>query len=336
MFLQSFGSVIIAFFVYLITDSLANSLIIVAILFLLIMMQPAILILNKLTQRTNWYKTRIGDGTKFRKPIERNIDICNLGSNSGKFAFDYINTGLKGENWALGPQTLSYDFRILKNYFSYLKKGATVLIPLCPFSGCIIDFEDDKVNHKYYSFLHPILIKNYSEQTKKKVMRFVNHPFLMSPFRSMLRILKDIPARDNRIIEVANIEKDVNILLNNWKRQFSITDLDAPVSKKNRENITYNQKLLAEIFSFCFERELKPVIIIPPVTSALSCRLSETFRENYIYTLFNSSETEQLVFLNYLDDKRFVDPNLFFNSYYLNTKGGNIFTNHVIKDLGLI
>ena len=334
--LQGLGSVGIAILVYMASSSILKAVIIFSILLLLGMIKPILLILNKLTQRTNWYKKKIEDVTKFRKNIPLNLDICNLGSNSGKFAFDYENTGLKGENWALGPQTLSYDFRVLKNYFSYLKEGATVIIPLCPFSSCIKDFEDDKYNHKYYSFLHPILILNYSQLTSEKVMCFVNKPFQNSPLKSILRIIKDIPTENNKIMDVESFEVDAYNFINNWKQQFSISDLDAPVSAKNKDCITYNTDLLKEMISFCVERNLKPVIVIPPVARVLSSKLSETFRGNYIYSFIKEANTNQVVFLNYFDDERFADPNLYFNSNFLNPKGRKIFTSQVLSDLGLV
>ena len=216
--LKGLGSVGIAILAYIASGSISKAIIIFSILLLLVMIKPILLILNKLTQRTNWYKKKIEDVTKFRKNIPLDLDICNLGSNSGKFAFDYENTGLKGENWALGPQTLSYDFRVLKNYFSYLKEGATVLMPLCPFSSCIKDFEDDKINYKYYSFLHPILILNYSQPTSEKVMRFVNKPFQASPLRSILRILSAIPAENNKVMDDESLESNALKFVNSWKQ----------------------------------------------------------------------------------------------------------------------
>ena len=339
--IQSFVGLIVAGVVYLIVESLIISGIVAFTLLFLVMIKPVILILNKLVQRTNWYKNQLADGLKFRKQISLDLDICNLGSNSGKFAFSYEGTGLKGENWAVGPQSLSYDFRILKNYSSYLKEGATVLFPLCPFSSCVKDYEDDTANYKYYSFLHPILILNYSECTKEKVMQFVNTPFQSSPLTAIKRLIKDIPAANDILLstnsmDVESLEKDANKYLDAWKLEFSISDLDAQVSEQNRDCIAYNTNLLTEMISFCLERNLKPVIVIPPVTKALSSKFSEKFRENYIYSFIRKVDTKQITFLNYFDDGRFADSDLYFNSFFLNAKGRRLFTNTVLRDLNLI
>lgn len=336
IFIQGFLSIVIAGIVYFITKSIVVGIVLLAIFLILIIIKPVFYILNILIKKTNWYKINVGDGLKFLKQIDSNLDICNLGSNSGKFAFSYDGTGLKGENWALGPQTLSYDFRILKNYFSYLKEGATVLIPICPFSSCIKDFENDEVNYKYYPFLHSILILNYSENSKEKVMRYVHTPFQVSPLMALVRLIKDVRVIDTIIMDMESIEKDADNFMNNWKRQFFISDLDAPVSDLNLDCIKYNTSLLSEMVSFCLERNLKPVIIIPPVTKALSSKLTDKFRENYIYSFIGNTITKHAPFLNYLDDKRFVDINLYLNSYYLNTNGRKVFTKAVLNDLEII
>lgn len=335
LILKGLSSFCIAIFIYIVFGSKLTAMIVLLILLLLIIIKPALLVMNKLTQRTNWYKSKVGDGAKFCRNIPLGVDVCNLGSNSGKYAFDYGNTNLKGENWAMGPQTLSYDFRVLKNYFSYLKEGATVLIPLCPFSGCIKDFEEDEYNYKYYPFLHPILILNYSQSIRDKVLRFVNKPFEESPIKSLFRIIKDLPRENNMVMDDRSIESNSLMFVNSWKQQFLITDLDFPVSEKNRECITYNTNLLKEMISFCIERNLKPVIVIPPMTKILSSKFSETFRENYIYSFIREANTNQVVFLNYLDDERFMGSDLYFNSYFLNQKGRKLFTNQVLNDLGI-
>jgi hypothetical protein len=329
---------LVAGVVYLIMDSLLVSGIVAFALLLFVMIEPAILVLNQLVQRTNWYKNQLADGLKFRKQILFDLDICNLGSNAGKFAFSYAGTGLKGENWAVGPQTLSYDFRVLKNYSSYLKDGATVIITLCPFSGCVRDYEDDATNHKYYSFLHPILILNYSQSTKTRVIRFVNAPFQSSPLTATRRLMKDVPAANDILLsansmDVESLEKDANSCLDSWKMEFSVSDLDAPVSEQNRECIAYNTNLLTDMISFCLERRLKPVIVIPPVTNVLNLAFSRTFHENYIYSLISNPNTHQVPFLNYLDDARFSDNRLFLNSLLLNAQGRKMFTAVVLNDL---
>ena len=80
-----------------------------------------IILLNFLYIRTNDYKNKISQLEKFKK-VPTELEIINLGSSYSRNAFDYNLTNYKGFNFALQPQSLSYDFRILKNYKDNIKK----------------------------------------------------------------------------------------------------------------------------------------------------------------------------------------------------------------------
>lgn len=55
------------------------------------------------------------------KPIPKNLDIVNFGSVFGRFAFEY-EADEHGYNFAMSPQSLSYDSRILKEYISHINE----------------------------------------------------------------------------------------------------------------------------------------------------------------------------------------------------------------------
>jgi len=322
--------------IYLFSNSKLWSEIFFLVIFLFILIEPALKILNKLTQRTKWFNAKWEDCLKFRKNIPRELDICNLGSSSAKYAFDYSDTGLKGANWALAPQTLDYDFRILKNYFSYLKKGATVLIPLCPFSGCIKNFENEKNNYKYYSFLHPVLILNYSPKTRRKAIRFFDKPFQVSPIKSLYRIFHDIPVETEKALEIKSLETNAQNFLCSWKKQFSITDLDYPLTEDVKSSIEFNSDILEKIVDFCIERDLKPVLVVPPITNILFSKFPKTFQEKYVFPILKKINLNNVLFLNYLEDERFSNLCFFSNSFYLSQRGRKKFTHQVLLDIGLI
>jgi hypothetical protein len=129
------------------------------------------------------------------------------------------------------------------------------------------------------------------------------------------------------------IERDANKFINSWKQQFSISDLDAPVSEKNLECIAYNTNVLSEMIDFCLERSFKPVIVLPPASRALRSKFSGTFRETYIYSFVRKANFRHVPFLNYFDDERFDDNKLFFNSFFLNKKGRELFTKTILRDV---
>lgn len=334
IFILEIVIIILSIILFFCLGSIILSIIFFLFLSVVVLYKPAILTLNFLTKKTNWYKLKVGDGSKFLNKSDFDIDICNLGSTSAKYSFDYRNAGMKGENWALESQTLSYDFRVLKNYSSYLKEGAFVLIPLCPFSGCVTDYDNDNINHKYYSFLNPVFILNYSKSTKEKVSKFIDSPFQCFPIISLIRIIKDIKEVDSRIMDKDQLEIDATQFITNRKIQFGIDDLDGPVSLQTLESIKFNRNVLSEMIYFCTERKLKPIIILPPASKALTSKLSETFRCSYIYSLIKGINNESVRFLDYFEDNRFKNNDMYFSSFYMNEKGRTVFTQAFLNDLG--
>ena len=300
--------------------------------------------INKILRKTNLYKNQFIDtknfvnGLEYRDDLQRNYEVVNVGSNPAKFAFFYQD--VIGRNWSTGSQSLKSDFNILKYYHSYIKEGGTVIIPLVVFSSCFDDYLITAPSHysKYYLILDKTLIDNYSQWFR---LRYVTYPLLSNPLRALRSLLYDDP-KDNRLeidaqlLDKFDLERDAQKWVTNWKEEFDINDLDAPITQSNLNRQVTNASLLSEVISFCLERNLKPVLVLPPVTRALSSKFSETFRENYIYSFIKEANTNQVIFLNYFDDKRFVDSNLFFNSFFLNLKGRKLFTSQVLSDLGLV
>ena len=95
----------------------------VVLAIVLIVFIVGLIILNALYKRTNTFQNQFIDIVKFQRlKDDERFDIINLGSNHPKFAFDYAESGIKGMNWAIGPQTFMFDFIILKKYKSILKK----------------------------------------------------------------------------------------------------------------------------------------------------------------------------------------------------------------------
>ena len=331
--------------VYLFFTSFLLSILISGFILFLAFIKPTYRMLNHYFRRSRKFKDYF-DFVKFLDYVPQNIDIVNLGSSSGNFDFEY-DKSIKGLNWALAPQTLYYDFNILKQYYSFLKPNATVIFSLCPFSSCITNFTQPGSDLKYYSFLHPAMICEYSEDKHKTIRSLIYHPILMSYkilglkkfLHSFLAsVIKHHPCNSlkNTLSEKA-LEKDANNWIEGWKNQFQIESLDSEkISEESKNSILFNGQLISDIAIFCNRRDLNLVFILPPMTSVLSSNFSGLFRENYIYSLFSNENTSNLLFLNYIDDKRFSDKDLYFNSYFLNARGRKLFTNQVLKDIKLL
>lgn len=292
------------------------------------------LVVNKLYKNTNFYKNKFVDTHKF-KNIPQNLEVVNLGSNQPKFAFDYTNSDVLGMSWAVGPQTLEYDFRILKNYHEFLKKDAKVIIVLSPFQFFLDKYKDDASNHKYYKFLDPSLIDGFS-QSKKRL--YIDFP-IFSAKKQILRILKDVPTDkrleiDTNPLNAEKIKQDAQKWVDSWKKQFAIKELDnITLSDENKTNIEKNIKLLKEMIAFCKEKEFEAVILVLPVTKELSSLFPDEFVQQYILNPIIEANNENAKFLNYWKDERFEVTKNYIDSFFMNKIGRNKFTKVVLEDL---
>lgn len=298
---------------------------------------------NRLLKTTNWYKNHFvftTFRTSYWEHDVRNFEVANVGSNPARFGFFYET--VKGQNWSAGSQALDMDLEVLKYYHSYLKEGGHVLIPIVPFtsvSSPSLHFEnrDRAYQVKFASVL------NYWQLVRLpgglKALRWIQSP-LFSDFKAIRYLLKDTE-KDKRLdmaeqpMESIALRLDARGWIKLWKKEFGILNLEAPLGERLQAARRQSVADLQAIIDFCLERKLKPVLVIPPVTEFLASEFTPRMRETYIYSFIRQANVHDVPFLDYLDDKRFSDVNLYFNSFFLNLRGRKLFTNQVLSDLGI-
>lgn len=290
--------------------------------------------INQKIKDTNYYKNIYVDANKFLSPIPQNLEIINLGSSQPKFAFDFSQTGILGFNFAVAPQPFEYDFRILKQYHSFLKNEAYVVIPVCPFNFFMYRDEAPLASIKYYSFLHPSLINNY--KIFEKIL-FLHCP-VFSP-RLLIKLFRDtLPdvrlELDQNIMTGDQLGLDGETWVKNWKKQFGIQDLcNSSVTDRNRGNIGKNRRLLVEMLEFCQTKSYRPVFVVLPATKYLTELIPNSFIEKHVLENIAFSNFLNAPVLNYFRDPKLAEPQLYFNSFFLNKKGRQIFTAQFLNDL---
>lgn len=302
------------------------TLIIVGVLFFIL--------LNILYKKTNYYKINILQSNKF-KEIPDNLEIINLGSSYAKYAFDYSKVGIKGFNFGIQPQSLSYDFRILKQFKDKLKKNGVVIITIPNFVFAFLDYPIEEYNYKYYSFLNRENILNYSS-LKKYLIKHL--PLLLQP-KKLKYILKDISKESmDRLTFIENkedVKKEAQKRINGWIRQFKLLNIN------NKEELPLDikkmfiktQSLLEEMINYSLSNELKPVIVIPPCSKELNDFFSEEFLNEILYSNVEKANKNLIPVLDYLKDPEFQDYYLYVNSDFLNVNGRELFTKRVVADL---
>lgn len=294
--------------------------------------------INGLVRRSYWYNEVVfPDCKKFWTHKTFNLDVVNLGSTSGLNAFNYDGIELRAANWALAHNPIIADQEVLNNYFSYLNpKRSTVILSLCPFtslSGSYDFFED-----RYYSLLKLSSIPHGFLKKKLEVQNLRKSPLRFYPLFRMLTDMKRVVLGKKSIkLSEHQIQDDAEKWMRNWMKEFSISDFSYPLSMKNRDGIEDAANVINEIIVFCKDRNIRPVMVIPPVYHTLGKLFTPEIREKIIDSLIAKIEDKSVWYHNYMDETVFNnDITLFQNSYLMNEKGAKLFTRRVLTDLGLI
>lgn len=293
-------------------------------------------ILNAMYKRTNDYNNKFVDTDKFRddKNIPNDLQLVNLGSNHPKFGFDYDGLGIKAMNWAVGPQSLEYDFAILRKEWCHLADKAVVLIPICVLK--IFLYRHPFGEHlKYYGILPKEDIAGYSLKTK---FAHIDFPLLFHP-KKLKRLIKDVPSNSDCLLIDSNpmneeqLKADADFWIKCWNREFNIDINNLVLSAENKKNIQRNIQFLYELIQFCIDRGLRPVVCILPVTDYLGSKFSDEFVEHQILDYVKEANVQGCPVLNHLKDSRFTDSSLYINSFFFNLHGRKLFTKMLVEEL---
>ena len=298
-----------------------------------------LLVINRIIRKTPWYKALWGGADKIFKLNTFGLQVVNTGSGSGVHDFNYDGLPISGFNFALGPQSLGHDYNILKNYFSYFKKGCTVIIPICPFSGMVVKYNKEH-NFKYYPMLHPATIENFDEAERTRAYKLYREPIRAINVSFLKKIVRDLLNKFKCKIRCMqrplNLQESANSFISGWKTQFSITDLSAPISEAHRADVNIRKKTLGDMLEFCKERGFRPIVVMPPMNSSLYRQFPQSFKIQYVNPLIETTVDKECQFIDYTKDERFADDCFYANALFLNQEGAKFFTRHLLMDLKII
>lgn len=286
---------------------------------------------------SNWYRSIFPDAERILK-VGLHQDILNFGSNPGKYAFDYSGTGVNGYNLAVGPETLTYDYIMLKNYHSYLDDNGPriALFPICPMSLCKKEYlpkeGETYRNYRYYPFLHRAFLNDFD---KKFYSVYVQNPkgLWKSHWKDVLcsSLRKDRYKIAKNPLNVKGMILSADNYIKSWSLEFCWDNLDILSIPDNiRDNLAYNKNVISQIVIFCKERNIKPIIILTPISRQLYEKFSDTFRQVCIYDVINDVN---VVFLNYIQKSEVIQHKFFVDALCLNKTGRRVFTKMVLSDI---
>jgi hypothetical protein len=286
-------------------------------------------IINILYIKTNYWKESVINLTVKFKDIPDNIQIANVGSSHGVYDFDYSNVPYLSFNFALNSQLFLYDFALLRQYINRFDKNAVLLIPISYFqiTRRKTDFQDQRA--RYYRFLAKEYMDFYS--IKEKIL-FTYIPVL-SAGNTLMFIIKDQPITPEFMTKSDLIE-----YCNKKHKQWTTDSEIDNVFEAGEKGFAYNQYLVSQIVEFCYENDIKPVLITTPITSILNNIYTDEspgfFETFYRFTRELQEAYPGLPYFDYSHDPRFEnDFSLFRDGDHLNTAGAQKFTAIVISDL---
>ena len=292
---------------------------------------------NLKIKKSNWYHNIFPHLIEYER-LEQGADVLVIGSTPAKNAIDFLPYNhIKGYNLAVLPETIFYDFQVLKNYHSYLKKGGTILFVLCPFTF-LKDFYRNEygstsyLNIRYYPILHRALIDNFDYSLYHK---YVEEPLLLG-LSSWKRLIKDTP-QINPINHSNNPDtQEISTALcierlKNWQREFHMPDLNPNhIPEETEYAIKKNLRIYAEMKSFVEERGYKATIIVPPFPEEM---LSLIPIDLIKHTLLDPIKQTGIPYINYLGNEDYLSRELYYHGFLLNNVGRERLTKDIVSKL---
>lgn len=295
--------------------------------------------MNAKIKRSNWYHNVFPHLSEYER-IQQGSDVICIGSTPAKNAIDFKGiANLKGYNLAVCPETIFYDFQVLKNYHSFLKPGGTILFVLCPFTF-LKDFYRDEfgsksyLNIRYYPILHRAMIDTFDYKLYHK---WVEEPLLLGK-TAWKRLARDTPANDSFNIRnnpdtPEQSQKFCQDRVKGWMREFRMTDLNpAHIPAETENAIIGNIKIFQDMKVFIQERGYKAYIIIPPFPDEMVRLLPKDLVN---HNLFEPVKATGIPFISFYGEKDWLSREFYYHGFLLNANGRELFTKQVLSRITL-
>lgn len=254
-----------------------------------------------------------------------NIQICNIGSSHGEYAFTYKNLeknmGYECFNFAMASQTYDYDYAILSMYQDHFSDPCLMFIPVSYFSfnNEVVDEEEKQfLAAKYYTFLSPRYIPSYDPY-----IDLVTHQLpILSAGEDLIKILPSFSLKAHAAEAEASFREKAQ---NRYHRHMD-----------NKEEYFLPERIdnLYDILAFCKENSITPVLITTPYTGLYSDLFPEKFKEEFRRTVNAISAESSVPYYDYSEDERFSDRlDYFSDADHLNENGAIYFMQIIEKEI---
>lgn len=314
------------------------------------------LFLSSRVKKTNWWMNQsLGmesfiSSPLFRVNYVRNYDVLNLGNKRAQCAFVYEN--IKGLNLASNEQSLAVDFKVLKFYFSYLKKNGVVIIPVDLFTSVTLNNENF---HFYSKFIKEFpesernIYKDYYTSTSllldatqiphlPYVINYKKYPFLFHPFESLKRIISDETKDESWIcMKQTHNDEQLNREAINWYNGYKERlNLNEPVSESLPTHLqriwNSNRNMLKEMITFCIERELRVAVVVLPVSKYIFELIPANVLKGCVNSFVEGLEEENIRVFDYYKIQELRSSALYVDAIHPNRLGAHELADKLIRD----
>lgn len=308
------------------------------IIFTLVFFIACIYILNVKYINTNGFKNKNQQLEKFNN-VPKNLKIVCTGSSYAKYGIDFsVYDGIKGFNFALAPQSLNYDFKILKNYAKLLDDNCIVLIVIPDMLFGFRDYENKYIDFRYYKFLNPKYINDYSK-VNAFLLKYL--PILKAGFQIKYLVHDEVFVDEMKVVHYWKNEDDCTKFaeerIMGWQNQFKLKRLDVEfLNNRIEKNFTWTTNLLKDMLKYCINMKWQPILVIPPCSKILNDKINKNFMNKVLYQNIKRANVYNVPVIDYLYDVEFSDYKLYLWADCLNPEGRKIFTKRLQRDINKI
>lgn len=267
------------------------------------------------------------------KAVPKNLKVANIGSSCDANNYDYALWGIEGFNFASAPQDLYYDNQVLEQYGSHLNESAVVIISLSEFALLVDKYETDYHNYKYYGYIDPIRILNYSK-IKSLLIRTVPGLLYGRLIKTEIKELvkKIIGWNGNANKKAIEMKEQSERMLSGWIKEFGWND-GVVIRDEQYDTINRSWNILLNTFSYCKEHKLQPIVIIPPFNGNLKEIMPKDILDDCLWKYIKKIEEMGIRVISFWNEKE-LEKDCYYNTpICLNDRGIELFNNAVKKEI---
>lgn len=268
-------------------------------------------------------------------------EIVAFGSSYARYAYDFSVTNLRGYNFGIVAQFLYYTDLMVRSFRDTYHSGAYIIITIPDL--CFGKVGKGTYNsQRYVRFVKKEILGD--EYSYTKYLHQSYFPLftlnLHSLKRCLEKIVKNVPEKTYSSLEHNELTVQENInqakrRCKDWCMEFGLRDTKTSNIPESLEvNFEDTTKLLREIIVYCLQEELRPVLVVTPVSEIMNHELSQSFLEKVLYSNIRKANTAGIPVLNYMQDSRFASIDLYANNAdFLNARGKRLFSEIVVEDI---